>query len=150
MVATHSGKRAAEIVGCAYSNLDAWDREDLVHPSVRASGPGTRRGYTFRDLVALSLATRLRAVDVPRSAIRILVTHVQERSGLDTPATARRLDDLILATDGERVWEFHDGDSLPTTMTRTALSFVVPLGVIVRDLGARVGVRFRLPRPRER
>ena len=50
----YSGKRAAEIAGITYRQLDYWARTDLVMPSLaRATGSGSRRLYSYRDLLEL-------------------------------------------------------------------------------------------------
>jgi DNA-binding transcriptional MerR regulator len=52
--AGYSGTRAAQIVGITYRQLDYWARTDLVRPSlVDATGSGSRRRYSFRDLLEL-------------------------------------------------------------------------------------------------
>ena len=50
----YPGKRAAEIAGITYRQLDYWARTDLVMPSLaRATGSGSRRLYSYRDLLEL-------------------------------------------------------------------------------------------------
>ena len=52
----YSGARAAEIVGITYRQLDYWARTDLVRPSlVDAKGSGSRRRYSYRDLLELKV-----------------------------------------------------------------------------------------------
>ena len=63
-----SGNKTAEIVGITYRQLDYWARTDLVRPSLAdAAGSGTRRRYSYRDLlelkVILSTARAERAVN---------------------------------------------------------------------------------------
>ncbi len=55
-----SGTRAAEIVGITYRQLDYWARTELVRPSLAdASGSGSRRLYSFRDLLELKVIKTL-------------------------------------------------------------------------------------------
>jgi len=55
-----TGKRAAEIVGITYRQLDYWARTDLIRPSVNdASGSGTRRAYSYQDLLELKVIKTL-------------------------------------------------------------------------------------------
>ena len=52
----YSGKRAAEVVGITYRQLDYWARTDLVRPSLAdAKGSGSRRRYSYRDLLELKV-----------------------------------------------------------------------------------------------
>ena len=53
---TFSGTQAAEIVGITYRRLDYWARTDLVRPTgADATGSGSRRVYTYRDLLGLKV-----------------------------------------------------------------------------------------------
>ena len=50
----YPGKRAAEIASITYRQLDYWARTGLVRPSLqRATGSGSRRLYSYRDLLEL-------------------------------------------------------------------------------------------------
>ena len=56
----YSGKRTAEIVGITYRQLDYWARTDLVRPSLQsAQGSGSRRLYSYRDLLELKVIKSL-------------------------------------------------------------------------------------------
>ena len=58
--AGYSGKRTAEIVGISYRQLDYWARTDLLRPSMSdASGSGSRRRYSYRDLLELKVIKSL-------------------------------------------------------------------------------------------
>jgi len=55
-----SGREAADIVGITYRQLDYWARTDLIRPSLAdAKGSGTRRRYSYRDLIELKLIKTL-------------------------------------------------------------------------------------------
>ena len=55
-----SGTRAAAVVGISYRQLDYWARTDLVRPSLcDASGSGSRRLYSYRDLLELRVIKSL-------------------------------------------------------------------------------------------
>jgi DNA-binding transcriptional MerR regulator len=55
-----SGTRTAEIVGISYRQLDYWARTDLVRPSLSdAAGSGSRRRYSYRDLLELRVIKNL-------------------------------------------------------------------------------------------
>jgi len=55
-----SGTRAAEVVGITYRQLDYWARTDLVRPSMAdARGSGSRRRYSYRDLLELKMIKKL-------------------------------------------------------------------------------------------
>lgn len=55
-----SGREAADIVGITYRQLDYWARTDLIRPSLAdAKGSGSRRRYSYRDLIELKLIKTL-------------------------------------------------------------------------------------------
>jgi DNA-binding transcriptional MerR regulator len=88
MAATHqdgfSGKRAAEIVGITYRQLDYWARTDLIRPSLAdATGSGTRRRYAYRDLLELKVIKRLLDAGIKLESIREAFEYLRESLGED-------------------------------------------------------------------
>src|SRR4026207_239298 len=56
----YRGPTPRAVAGITYRQLDYWARTGLVVPSVRdASGSGTQRLYSFRDIVVLKVVKRL-------------------------------------------------------------------------------------------
>jgi len=55
-----SGRQAAGIAGITYRQLDYWARTDLIRPSLAdAKGSGSRRRYSYKDLVELKMIKTL-------------------------------------------------------------------------------------------
>ena len=55
-----SGTQAASVVGITYRQLDYWARTDLIRPSLSdAAGSGSRRRYSYKDLLELRVANGL-------------------------------------------------------------------------------------------
>ena len=78
-----SGKRAAEIAGITYRQLDYWARTELVRPSMaRASGSGSRRLYSHRDLLELRAVKSLLdagiRLELVREVFAYLTKHLDE------------------------------------------------------------------------
>ncbi len=48
-----SSKKTCDIVGITYRQLDYWARTELFRPTLEAKGSGSRRQYSFKDLVNL-------------------------------------------------------------------------------------------------
>ncbi len=60
MVEGFTGKQACGIVGITYRQLDYWARTSLLVPSVeQAHGTGTRRLYSFQDLINLKVLKQM-------------------------------------------------------------------------------------------
>lgn len=94
---------AAEIT---YRQLDYWARTGLVEPSVRpATGSGTQRLYSFRDILVLKVVKRLLDTGVSLQNIRASVAHLRER-GVEDLAT------LTLMSDGASVYECTSEDQV--------------------------------------
>lgn len=76
---SYSGRRAAEIVGITYRQLDYWARTDLVRPSVAdASGSGSRRAYSYRDLLKLKVIKTLLDAGLRLESVREAFAYLGE------------------------------------------------------------------------
>ena len=79
-----SGKRAADIVGISYRQLDYWARTDLIRPSVAdAHGSGSRRRYSYRNLLELKLVKTLLDNGIKLESIREGFTYLRDQLGED-------------------------------------------------------------------
>ena len=75
----YSAKRAAEIAGIAYRQLDYWARTDLVRPSLaRATGSGSRRRYSYRDLLELRAVKSLLDAGIRLELVREVFTYLTQ------------------------------------------------------------------------
>ncbi|MFN0025581.1 MAG: MerR family transcriptional regulator [Acidimicrobiales bacterium] len=83
----YSGRRAAEIVGITYRQLDYWARTDLIRPSlVDASGSGSRRQYSYRDLLELKVVKNLLDAGIRLESVRGAFSYLREHLGEDVSA----------------------------------------------------------------
>ncbi|GIF47445.1 MerR-like DNA binding protein [Asanoa ferruginea] len=95
----YRGVTACHAVGISYRQLDYWARTALVVPSVRdASGSGTQRLYSFRDLVVLKVVKRLLDAGVSLQNIRKAIETLRSRGVGD-------LAGITLISDGTTVYE---------------------------------------------
>lgn len=84
---TFSATQAAEIVGITYRRLDYWARTDLVRPSgAEAAGSGSRRSYTYRDLLELKVIKKLLDAGIRLESIRDVFAYMREHVGTDISA----------------------------------------------------------------
>ena len=80
----YPGQRAAEVVGITYRQLDYWARTDLVRPSLRdAAGSGSRRLYSYRDLLELKVIKTLLDSGIRLENIRSMFSYLRESLGED-------------------------------------------------------------------
>ena len=79
-----SGKKTAEIVGITYRQLDYWARTDLVRPSVTdAAGSGSRRKYSYRDLLELKVIKTLLDAGIKLESVRTVFSYLRDQLGED-------------------------------------------------------------------
>jgi len=79
-----SGKRTAELVGITYRQLDYWARTDLVRPSLAdAHGSGSRRRYSYQDLLELKVIKTLLDAGIRLEMVRDVFAYLRENLGAD-------------------------------------------------------------------
>ncbi len=82
-----SGTKAAQIVGITYRQLDYWARTDLVRPTLAdASGSGTRRAYSYRDLLELRMIKNLLDAGIKLENVREVFSYLREHVQVDIAA----------------------------------------------------------------
>jgi DNA-binding transcriptional MerR regulator len=95
----YRGPTACSAAGITYRQLDYWARTALVVPTIRsASGSGTQRLYSFKDILVLKVVKRLLDAGVSLQNIRIAVDALRLR-GVDDLAQ------VTLLSDGTSVYE---------------------------------------------
>ena len=87
-VESFSGKKAADVVGISYRQLDYWARTDLIRPSVAdAKGSGTRRRYSYQNLIELKLVKTLLDNGIRLESIREAFGYLRDHLGEDLTTT---------------------------------------------------------------
>lgn len=103
----YSGHQAAEIVGITYRQLDYWARTDLVRPSLRdAAGSGSRRLYSYRDLLELRVIKTLLDAGLKLESVRRVFSYLRENLGEDITTANLVIQgstSVVIQTDGELV-----------------------------------------------
>lgn len=80
----YSGKKTAEIVGITYRQLDYWARTDLIRPSMTdAAGSGSRRQYSYRNLLELKVVKNLLDSGIRLEQVREIFDYLQDELGED-------------------------------------------------------------------
>ena len=74
-----SGREAADIVGITYRQLDYWARTDLIRPSLAdAKGSGSRRRYSYQNLVELKMIKTLLDAGQKLERVREAFQYIRE------------------------------------------------------------------------
>jgi len=126
-------KVVLDLTGITYRQLDYWARTRLVGASIRqAAGSGSRRVYSFEDLVALRVIARLLDAGVSLQAVRRAVEYLKRH-------TERPLATLGLIAKGKRVFALTED---PTKMIEATAQGQVVIAIdvepIVKNLQADV------------
>lgn len=101
-----SGKRTAEIVDITYRQLDYWARTDLVRPSMaEASGSGSRRLYSYRDLLELKVIKSLLDAGIRLEQVRKVFAYMRNSLGEDVASANLVIDgsNSVLVNTGEEL-----------------------------------------------
>jgi DNA-binding transcriptional MerR regulator len=95
----YRGPTACSAAGITYRQLDYWARTALVVPTIRsATGSGSQRLYSFKDILVLKVVKRLLDAGVSLHNIRVAVDALRSR-GVDDLAQ------VTLLSDGTSVYE---------------------------------------------
>lgn len=80
----YSGSQAASVVGITYRQLDYWARTELVRPSIsQARGSGSRRYYSYRNLLELRLVKSLLDAGIKLESVREVFKFLADRPDAD-------------------------------------------------------------------
>jgi DNA-binding transcriptional MerR regulator len=127
-VVGYRGVTACHAVGISYRQLDYWARTSLVVPSIRdASGSGTQRLYSFRDLVVLKVVKRLLDAGVSLQNIRKAIETLRSRGVAD-------LAEITLISDGTTVYECHSPEEVVDLLQGGQGVFGIAIGGAFKEI----------------
>ncbi len=122
------GPSACNAAGISYRQLDYWARTKLVEPTVRAAtGSGTQRLYSFRDILLLKIIKRLLDAGVSLQQIRTAVEHLRARGTDD-------LTRVTLMSDGASVYECRSPDEVIDLLQGGQGVFGIAIGGVWREI----------------
>lgn len=122
------GPIACSAAGITYRQLDYWARTGLVTPEVRsATGSGTQRLYSFRDVLMLKVIKRLLDAGISLQQIRIAIDHLRSRGVQD-------LTEVTLMSDGVSIYECTSDAQMIDLLKGGQGLFAIALGGVWRDI----------------
>lgn len=129
---TFSGKSAAEVVGITYRQLDYWARTNLIRPTAAdATGSGSRRRYTYKDLLELKVVKRLLDSGIKLTNVRDVFAYMREH--VDTEISSAHI-----VIDGSSV-VFCDGENLIDVLRHgQGVLNVLPLAGVKDEVDRRI------------
>jgi DNA-binding transcriptional MerR regulator len=124
----YRGPTACNAAGITYRQLDYWARTGLVEPSVRsATGSGSQRLYSFRDILLLKVIKRLLDAGISLQQIRTAVQHLRARGTDD-------LTRVTLMSDGATVYECTSDDEVIDLLQGGQGVFGIAIGGVWREI----------------
>ncbi len=124
----YRGPTACSAAGITYRQLDYWARTGLVEPTVRgATGSGTQRLYSFRDILLLKVIKRLLDAGISLQQIRTAVQHLRDRGTDD-------LTRVTLMSDGASVYECTSNDEVIDLLQGGQGVFGIAIGGVWREI----------------
>ncbi len=132
-----SGRKTAEIVGITYRQLDYWARTDLLVPSLaEARGSGSRRLYSYRDLLELKIIKTLLDAGLKLESVRQAFDYMREHL-IEDITTAN------LVISGRTSVLVRSGEELIDVLQKgQGVLNVLPLAGVKEEVDARI-VEFR-------
>jgi DNA-binding transcriptional MerR regulator len=131
-VVGYRGPAACQIVGITYRQLDYWARTKLVVPSIRtATGSGSQRLYSFKDLAVLKVVKNLLDTGVSLNNIRIAVEQLR-RHGV------RDLARITLFSDGVTVYECTSPEEVVDLLQGGQGVFGIAVGGAMREISGTI------------
>jgi DNA-binding transcriptional MerR regulator len=126
-----SSPAAARLARISYRQLDYWDSQGLVRPSLRpANGHGSKREYSFEDLKLLVLVAQLRERGVSLKAIAKAMKYLREQ-------IRRSPQSSTLVTDGKDILLVESPESATSLGREGQLVWTATLDLTWRDLADR-------------
>ena len=141
-----SGTQAAKVVGITYRQLDYWARTDLIRPSLSdASGSGSRRRYSYKDLLELRVIKTLLDAGIKLESVRDVFTYLREHVTTDIASAHLVINgsSVVLAQGEELIDVLAQGQGVLNVLSLAGVkdevdAQLVPLGEDGDELAAAV------------
>lgn len=127
-----SGTQAAKVVGITYRQLDYWARTDLIRPSlVEATGSGSRRQYSYRDLLELRVIKTLLDAGIRLESVRDVFSYLRQHVTGDIGAA-----NIVIS--GHQVLLCRDDELIDLLKQGQGVLNVLPMAGLKDDLDAQL------------
>ena len=129
------GKKAViALTGVSGRQVEYWAATGVVRPSILAAGKGSRRGYSFKDLVALRVAKRLKDEGISLQKIRKALAWLRK----NFPDLKQPLAELRFLTNGRDLFVLTADPAVALNALKKQFVFSLALGELIADLQGEV------------
>lgn len=124
----YRGTVASKVAGITYRQLDYWARKQIVEPSITPShGSGSRRLYSFKDVVILAVSKRLLDAGVNLQNVTAAIGFLSRR-------TTAQLADVTIMCDGQQVYECTTSEQMLNLLRSVKAVFGVSVGSLWHEI----------------
>ena len=117
------------------ATLHYWDKTGILDPAVRpAAGRGSRRLYSFRDLVQILVVSRLRDMGLSLQRVRKCLQFLRK----NFPELEAPLAQLSFVSDGETVFVLTDDPDQLLDTLREQFVWSLPISTLVKSARAKI------------
>jgi len=129
------GKKAViALTGVSGRQVEYWATSGVVRPSIAAAGKGTRRGYSFKDLVALRVAKRLKDEGISLQKIRKALAWLRK----NFPDLKQPLAEMRFLTNGKDLFVLTADPAVALNALKKQFVFSLALGELIEGLQGEV------------
>lgn len=137
----YRGSQVCALVGITYRQLDYWARTGLLRPSVaEARGSGSKRRYSYRDVLELKVIKQLLDAGISLQSARRAVDCLRQDLGADLASA-----NLVLTGTGS-VLARSEGEVVDLLAGGQGVFNIVPLSGVVDQLDADIADIVRIER----
>jgi DNA-binding transcriptional MerR regulator len=133
-----SGTQAAKVVGITYRQLDYWARTDLIRPSLSdASGSGSRRRYSYQDLLELRVIKTLLDAGIKLESVREVFDYLRHHVGADIASAHLVINghSVVLARDDELIDVLQNGQGVLNVLSLAGVKNEVDAQLVPLESG---------------
>ena len=118
----YRGTVASKVAGITYRQLDYWARKHIVEPSLQSShGSGSRRLYSFKDILVLAVSKRLLDAGVNLQNVTVAIGYLNQH-------TVDEFSSITIMSDGENVHQCTTDDEVLALMRGGRAVFGLSVG----------------------
>jgi DNA-binding transcriptional MerR regulator len=137
----YRSKEVCKIIGLSYRQLDYYDRTDFVKPSINnGAGYGSRRMYSFDDLLKLKVIKKLLEAGVSLQKIRKAKKYLEENGN----SSDNNFLKVTLISDGNSVYACSSDKDIIDTLKSGQGVFGIALGKVYENLKGDIERHFNI------
>ena len=137
----YRSKEVCKIIDLSYRQLDYYDRTDFLKPSINnGEGYGSRRMYSFNDLLKLKVIKKLLEAGVSLQKIRKAKKYLEENGNSNDNGFLK----VTLISDGNSVYACSSDKAIIDTLKSGQGVFGIALGKVYEDLKGDIERHFHI------